>query len=78
MTRYAIKPLDLQSHHPPSLIPRIPSILNVVSPIGMGKNTLLTRLITEDVFFKGKMNNWSIRYASANGHSHFQPHILLG
>ena len=34
MTGYAIKPLDSQIDHRPSLIPRIPSILNVVSPIG--------------------------------------------
>ena len=56
MTRYAIKPLDSQIDHRPSLIPRIPSILNVVSPIGMGKSTLLICLITEAVFFKGKFH----------------------
>ena len=53
MTKYAIKPLDSQVSQEPSLIPRIPGILTIVSPIGMGKSTLLIR---EDVFIKGKFD----------------------
>ena len=49
MTKYSIKPLDSQISQEPSLIPRHPCVLNIVSPIGMGKSTLLIRLVTEDV-----------------------------
>jgi hypothetical protein len=56
MSKYAIEPLDNQISSEPSLIPRIPCILNIVSPIGCGKSTLLIRLITQDVFFKGKFH----------------------
>ena len=59
MTRYAIKPLDSQIDHRPSLIPRIPSILNVVSPIGMGKSTLLILLITETCFSRANSTEFS-------------------
>ena len=56
MTKYSIKPLDAQLSQEPSLLPRHPCVLNIVSPIGMCKSTLLIRLVTEDVFFKGKFH----------------------
>ena len=56
MTKYQIKPLDSQVSQEPSLIPRHPCVLNIVSPIGTGKSTLGIRLVTEDVFFKGEFH----------------------
>ena len=56
MTKYSIKPLDSQVSQKPSLIPRHPCVLNIVSPIGIGKSTLVILLATEDVFFKGNFH----------------------
>ena len=56
MIKNSIKPLDSQVSQEPSRIPRHPCVLNIVSLIGMGKSTLLIRLITEDVFFRGKFH----------------------